>query len=359
MNHLPFSTKKCSMRNSRPGSVSFILVFLPAILLLAVTLTGCTIPSDNVSRNQADYIRSTEFKLNTVVTITIYDSDNENLLTECMNLCDKYEKIFSRTRTDSELYKLNHRELSPVPDTENTYEISEDLASLLSIGLSYSQKSNGAFDIAIAPLTDLWDFTAEEPSVPNGREIQEALSRCGWKGVTISGQKITLASPDTEFDLGGIAKGYIADRIKEYLLSRNVNSATINLGGNVLCIGAKPDGSPFNIGIQKPFADRNETAAVMEITDKSVVSSGIYERFFEKDGKLYHHILNPSTGYPYENDLIAVTIISDNSVDGDALSTTCFALGYEKGMDYAQSIPDIQAIFITDDYELHYTNPDS
>ena len=358
MNNLHFSRRKHPHNDSHPGFSSLIrCIFLPAALLCILSLTGCSdSKNDTSSGNKGDYIRSTSFKLNTVVTITIYDSDEEALLTECMDLCDKYEKIFSRTSTDSELYKLNHRELEPAAGTENTYEISKELADLLSAGLSYSRKSDGSFDIAIAPLTELWNFTAEKPEVPDNSAIRQALSKCGWEGVTIEGQKITLESPDTEFDLGGIAKGYIADRIKEYLISREVKSATINLGGNVLCVGTKPDGAPFTIGVQKPFADRNETAAAMEIDDKSVVSSGIYERFFEEDGKLYQHILDPSTGYPYDNDLIAVTIISDKSVDGDALSTTCFALGYEKGMDYAQSIPDIQAIFITDDYELHYTD---
>ena len=126
------------------------------------------------------------------------------------------------------------------------------------------------------------------------------------------------------------------------------------LGGNVLCIGGRPDGEPFKVGVQKPFADRNETAAVVDINGRSVVSSGIYERCFKQDGKLYHHILDPHTGYPYDNGLISVTIISDRSVDGDALSTTCFALGLKKGLAFAEK-KGVQAVFITKDYELHYT----
>lgn len=338
----------------RRNYVSLVSGLLSA-LFLVFSAMGCSTTRTGSSGTEEDYIRSTDFKLNTVVTITIYDSNDETLLSECMKLCDKYEKIFSRTRTDSELYQLNHRKISPAEGTTDTYIVSQELAELLSIGLDYSQKSDGAFDIAIAPLTELWDFTSESPSVPEDAEIQDALAFCGIQGVSVDGQKVTLESADTAFDLGGIAKGYIADRIKEYLCSQGVKSATINLGGNVVCIGTKPDGAPFKIGVQKPFADRNETAAVMEITDKSVVSSGIYERFFEEDGILYHHILNPQNGYPYDNDLISVTIISDRSVDGDALSTTCFALGYEQGIDFIQAIPDVQAIFITDDYELHYT----
>lgn len=127
------------------------------------------------------------------------------------------------------------------------------------------------------------------------------------------------------FDLGAIAKGYIADQVKEFLIDKGVGSAIINLGGNVLCLGSKPGGQAFKVGIQKPYADRNETIAIMELSDMSVVSSGVYERFFVKDGVSYHHILNPATGYPLDYGLISVTIISEKSVDGDGLSTTCFA----------------------------------
>lgn len=333
-----------------------ISAFLSALLLI-ISVCGCSHqPSDSQAGKSEEFIRSTNFLLNTVVTITIYDSEDEALLTGCMDLCKKYENIFSRTSAASELYQLNHRALPQDEGTSNTYTVSQELADLLSIGLDYSRKSNGVFDIAIAPLTELWDFSSESPKVPDDAAIHEALTKCGLQGVSVNGQKVTLESPETAFDLGGIAKGYIADRIKDYLLSQGVKSATISLGGNIVCIGSKPDGTPFKIGIQKPFADRNETAAAVEIEDKSVVSSGIYERFFEEDGILYHHILNPADGYPYQNDLIAVTIISDKSVDGDALSTTCFALGYEKGLEYIQTLPDVQAIFITEDYKLHYTS---
>lgn len=328
------------------------------LVFLAVSLAGCGIPQKEQPKavsDKQDFIRSTDFKLNTVVTVTIYDSRDQTLLEDCMKLCDKYEAVFSRTMPGSELYQLNHRELPPVPGTSTAYSVSEELAELISLGLDYRESSDGAFDIAIAPLTELWDFTAESPKVPEPEDIRNTLKKCGFEKVQIDGQKVTFTSPDTALDLGAVAKGYIADQIKEYLLSKGVESAIISLGGNVVCIGSRPDGTPFKIGIQKPFADRNETAAVMEIEDKSVVSSGIYERYFEEDGTLYHHILNPASGYPYDNDLISVTIISDKSVDGDALSTTCFALGYEKGMEYVQKLKDVQAVFITEDYELHYT----
>ena len=334
-------------------------IFAASLLLSSAAFSGCSLKANTAENSDAgsqEPVSATAIKLNTAVTVTIYDSQDRELLTECMNLCDKYEKIFSRTASDSELYQLNHRELTPVAGTEDTFQISDPLAELIRKGLYYSELSEGAFDIAIEPLTSLWDFTAEDPQVPEDRLIQKALTKCDYHNVSVSdNNEVILKTEDTALELGAIAKGYIADRLKDYLISQGVKSAIINLGGNVLCIGGKPNDSSFKIGIQKPFADRSETIAVMDIKDKSVVSSGVYERCFEQDGTLYHHLLNPRTGYPYDNGLIAVTIISDESVDGDALSTTCFALGLEDGMKLAESLDNVQAFFVTSDYEIHYT----
>ena len=357
-------------KRNRSHSRFFYLILCTVLVCPMLLFTGCeNITDADTSITGNEPISISSIKLNTAVQITIYDSQDKALLDDCLALCDKYELVFSRTNEKSELYKLNHRKDTsdkdpnadgqttpyPVSGTADTWHISEDLASLLSQGLSITRESDGAFDIAIAPLTSLWDFTAEDPKVPDDAAIQKALPLCSSDGVTIDGQDITLPSDDIQFDVGAIAKGYIADRLKDFLVKKSVKSAIINLGGNVLCIGSKPDGTPFKIGIQKPFADRNETEAVMDITGKSVVSSGIYERCFKQGGKLYHHILNPQTGYPYDNGLISVTIISDQSVDGDALSTTCFALGLEDGLKFAEK-KGVQAVFITEDYELHYTD---
>lgn len=357
-------------KRSRSHSRFFYLILCTVLVCPMLLFTGCgNITDADTSTTGNQPISISSIKLNTAVQITIYDSQDKALLDDCLALCDKYELIFSRTNEKSELYKLNHRKDTsdkdpnadgqttpyPVSGTADTWHISEDLASLLSEGLDITRESDGAFDIAIAPLTSLWDFTAEDPKVPDDAAIQKALPLCSSDGVTIDGQDITLPSDDIQFDVGAIAKGYIADRLKDLLVKKGVKSAIINLGGNVLCIGSKPDGTPFKVGIQKPFADRNETEAVMDITGKSVVSSGIYERCFKQNGKLYHHILNPKTGYPYDNSLVSVTIISDQSVDGDALSTTCFALGLDKGLKFAEK-KGVQAVFITEDYKLHYTD---
>lgn len=297
-------------------------------------------------------ITGTSFKLNTVVTVTIYDSEDRSLIDEAFALCDKYENLLSRTREASELYQLNQGTLTEGPDG---FALSPETAELIDKGLAYGQLSNGAFDIAIEPVSSLWDFVSSEKVIPTKEQLARALPLVSYEDVTLTGNSVRFAKEGMGLDLGAIAKGYIADRIKDQLVSQGVKSAIINLGGNVLCIGSKPDGKPFQIGIQKPFADRTETISTVQITDQSIVSSGIYERFFEQDGQFYHHILNPKTGYPYENGLVSVTIISDRSVDGDALSTTCFALGLEKGLELINSLDHVHAVFITEDYELHYS----
>ena len=167
-----------------------------------------------------------------------------------------------------------------------------------------------------------------------------------------------MSDPYAKIDLGGIAKGYIADQVKNYLVEEGIEHAYINLGGNILTLGGKTDDSNFRIGIQKPFAEDGTVMAVLPVSDKSIVSSGNYERYFKKDGKIYHHILDPSTGYPIENNLNQVTIISDKSVDGDALSTTCYALGLDEGLKLIQSMDNIEAVFITNDNTI-YKSSDS
>lgn len=305
-------------------------------------LSGCA--------RKIEPITKSSFMLNTFVTVTLYDSDDPDILNGCLELCRSYENVFSKTIKGSEIYKLNHR-----PAGEQTMTVSDDTAALLEKGLYYSEVSDGDFDITVEPLSSLWDFTSDVHAVPEPSKIEKAREKVNWKNLELDGTRLTFLSPDTTMDLGAIAKGYIADRMKDYLVESGVKSAIINLGGNVLCVGKKPDGKPFKIGLQKPYADRNETVATLNIDGMSVVSSGVYERHFEKDGVNYHHILNPKDGYPYQNGLVSVTIISDLSVDGDCLSTTCFSMGLERGMELIESIDGAYGVFITDDYELHYS----
>lgn len=296
-------------------------------------------------------ISTTSMKLNTIVTITIYDSTDESLLDGCLAICDQYEQLFSKTNPDSELYKLNHGLLSM--DSLGYATVSPETYQLIALGKKYANESNDAFNIALEPLTSLWNFTDNSDVVPADSSIKQVLPYLSSDMVQLKEPNLVmLCDPKCGIDLGGIAKGYIADRIKDYLVKNGVQSALINLGGNVLCIGQMKD-RPFSIGIKRPFSTADDSMTTISVTDCSVVSSGVYERYFEKDGILYHHLLNSKTGYPIQNGLLGVTIVAPLSVDADALSTTCFALGLEQGMKYIKTQKNTRAIFITDDYVLH------
>ena len=312
-------------------------------LCISLLLTGCT------TKKTQSILSDTRFMLNTVVTISLYDSSDSSILDGAFDLCQDYEDLLSRTKEGSEIYTFNNRK-NNAPIT-----VSDDTAELIEKALYYCELSDGAFDITIAPISSLWDFQADTPTVPDSEIIKEQVQSVNYKNLQLEGNILSSSNPKTQIDLGAIAKGFIADKIKEYLLSKGVKSAVINLGGNVLCVGEKPSNEAFQIGIQKPFETHQETVGTLAIRDLSIVSSGIYERYFKVDGKLYHHILNPRTGYPYESDLTSVTILSKKSVDGDGLSTTCFSLGLEKGMELIESLDDVYALFITSDGALHYT----
>jgi len=322
--------------------------FLPIIMSAAVIFSGCI----GCTRSQ-EPISRTDFKLNTVVTVTLYNTTDTSLLDGCMELCDRYELLFSRTNPDSELYKLNHGLLPRSGDGQIVYG---ETAELISLGLSYGVLSNGAFDITIAPVSSLWNFSSDTPAVPDATLLSKAKTHEDYRKVSVEGNIVTFAEENMSIDLGAIAKGYIADRMRDYLLENGIKNATINLGGNVLCIGNKNGSTPYRVGIQKPFAPQGESLTALSVTDRSVVSSGTYERYFKQDDTLYHHILDPKTGYPCQNYLTGVTILSEKSVDGDALSTTCFLLGSQKGLALIESLPDTEALFITEYGNLIYSS---
>ena len=299
-------------------------------------------------------ITITGYKLNTYVTITIYDSHDTTLLDDCMALCDKYELIFSRTNPESELYKLNHGLL---PQSKDSYYIvPNELFEAIELGKKYSEMSDDAFCIAMEPLTSIWNFTDGKDIVPANEQIETVLPFLNSEDIYLRApNEVAFANKGMGIDLGAIAKGYIADKIKEYLLSKDVHSALIYLGGNILCIGEK-ENTPFTIGIEKPFDVDGNPAAVVSVSDTSVVTSGTYERYFKKGEKLYHHILNKKDGYPIDNNLIAVTIITPSSTDADALSTTCFSLGLEKGLELLNSLEYADGFFITSNGKYYYTD---
>jgi len=321
------------------------IILLSLLLITSFSLLSC---SKNVEPATVS-----GFKFNTYITITSYSQVDSNILDKCLDLCDTYENLFSRTIESSTLSKMNNHEITEIP---------EELATLIQYGIQYGDLSKGAFDITIGSVSSLWDFTSDNPQVPSSSDINSALAYVNYKNISLQkkpgndGTYLISIPNGTIIDLGAIAKGYIADKLKEYLLENGVTSAIINLGGNILCVGDKPDNTSFNIGVKKPFSQSGESLVTLKINDKSIVSSGSYERCFTKDGQLYHHILNPKTGYPYDNQLTSVTIISDSSVQGDCLSTTCFTLGLDEGLKLIESLDGIEAIFVTSDNQIHYSS---
>ena len=315
---------------------------LPFLLSASVIFsgTGCSTPPANES------LEASGVYFDTIISIKIWGG-NQDILDHCKEMCSNYEQLFSRTIGTSDISKINASDGQPV-------EVDSETAELIEKGLYYSKLSGGKFDITIAPLSELWDIKNNPGNIPDEASIKEAISHINYQNVLVEGNTVTLKDPDAAIDLGGIAKGFIADKLKVYLKSEGIEHGQIDLGGNLLTIGSKTDGSDFHFGIQKPFAETNETITTVDVHDQSVVSSGIYERYFKKNGRIYHHLLDPETGYPFENNLLQVTIISGQSTDGDGLSTACFALGLEQGSRLIESLEDIQAIFVTDDYKLHY-----
>lgn len=312
-------------------------------ILLFFLFTSCSSPQKN------EKISVTGLYFDTVIQIDAWGAEISTL-EECKKICEKYESLFSNKIKSSEISRINASAGHPV-------KVSRETLDLISLGLRYCELSGGKFDITIAPLSDLWNFSDNpEHIIPDSKLIEDACTHVDYRNVQIdeAASTVTLRDPQAQIDLGGIAKGYIADQLKSYLEQEGVEHALINLGGNVLTLGTSINGSPFRIGIQKPFDEQNRSIDIVEVSDRSVVSSGVYQRYFEQDGILYHHILNPETGYPYDNNLLQATIISDHSADGDALSTCCFALGLEKGSALIESLDHVQAIFVTDDYRLHY-----
>ena len=345
---LSMNDNKCPQKSHKEIS-KYIIVkkglrirTLTALAIICAGITGCG--------RTADPVAETGFYLDTVVQITLYDTDGHDAcveyIRECFTLINEYEHLFSATMEGSDIWRINHAGGAPVI-------VSDDTIRLIQTAIYYSELSGGLVDLTVLPLSQLWNFGSEDSAhIPNDSDIKDAVSHIDYHMVSIDGNSVTLSDPKAAIDLGFIAKGYIADRLKEYLVNHDVESACISLGGNLITIGSKPDNKPYHIGIQKPFAAEGEIITAIDVTDSSVVSSGIYERYFYEDDVLYHHLLDTATGYPADKNIAGVTILAPSSVDADALSTTCFFLGIDTGMELIESLDNTEVLFITTDERL-------
>ena len=341
------------------------VLFLLFLTLSVGVLSGC-------ENKSVKSVSGTGFYFDTIVSFTIYGTDDESIIDTLFTICENGEYFFSVSQNDGELYRLNKGESTTVD---------EWLYKCVYRAIYFSELLDGKYDISIRPVSKLWDFRSGKGEVPDAEDIEKALDKVNYKdiklenkpiidlGVSEDGTALTSMIPyyeiylkeGMELDLGSVAKGYICDEISNYLKEEGIESAVISLGGNIQCLGGKlvgeDESEDFKVAVKSPFG--GDYSEVLYVRDKAVVTSGIYERCFEKDDVLYHHILDATTGYPVQNNLASVTIISDSGFNADILSTVCFLAGYEetlKKYEQFSKYGDFEAEFIYKDGSVKRTS---
>lgn len=301
-------------------------------LLTALLLTGCAAPMDPDEAQESIQV----IAMDTPMLITTYGERSVQAAYAAEDTIRELEAALSRTIEDSEVSRLN------AAGTLETGEDESDLISILKEAGRFCQETKGAFDITVAPVVAAWGFAGgEENRVPSEAELQTLLERVDGSAVKVEDRTVTLG-PGQAVDLGGIAKGYAADQLCKVFNANEIPRALAELGGNVLAWGDRPDGTPWRVGIQDPAHpdDKSALVGVLEIVDSFAVTSGSYQRYFEENGKRYHHIIDPSTGYPADSGLTSVTVVAGTGASGamcDAYSTALFIMGEEKALDFWRS----------------------
>lgn len=281
------------------------------------------------------------------ILLKLFD-DNQTLAGQVFRLIKQQENLFTVNRAASEVMAINDAA------GQHPVVVSQPVFDLIACAHAVSLLPDSLFNLAIGPLVKCWKIGFQGHSVPSETELQvrRALTNPQEVILDAASRSVMLARPGMEIDLGAIAKGYIADLVQAFLRQQQVSSALINLGGNVQTLGAPPEESGWSIGLKKPFGEASELIGVIGVDNRSVVTSGIYERYFELEGVCYHHILDPHSGYPLDNELLSVTVISDRSLDGDIYTTLLYGLGVEKGIACLADKPGIEAIFVTRDRQV-------
>ena len=319
-----------------------ISILIMTILLL--TITAC-------SKNSAENLTRTEFLMDTVITLKIYDNKDEKVMDKAIDRLKEIEDRMSATIDSSDVVLINNNAgIKPVKVNEDTYYVIEKAKH-------FAEISGGAYEPTIGPLVELWNITGtdekERDSIPTEDEINEKKALVDYKDLILAEDNMVyLNRKGMKIDLGGIVKGYAADEVKRIFLENNVNSAIIDLGGNIYALGEKPSGEAWKIGIQDPFNVTGNYIGILSIKDSSIVTSGDYERYFFHKGERFHHIIDGKTGYPSKNEVSGISVISDKSIDGDALSTALFVMGVEEGSKLANKLEGVETIFITKDKEV-------
>ena len=328
--------------------LKFILAFL-IIFSIIISISYICLNSfenkNSLTSNNLENLSKEVFAMDTVMTINIYNSTND-VLDLCEEKIIELDGLFSTTNENSEISILNKY-------GSNT--VSKDTFDLIEKSLKICTSTNGSLDISVYPLVQAWGFTTDSFKIPSNEEITNLLNYVDYKKIKLSTEENTVTLDENmQIDLGSTAKGYTSNSLIKILKDANVKSALLNLGGNVHALGAKPDNTPWRIAIKNPL--NNSNALVINIIDKAVITSGAYERYFIDDnGKKYGHIIDPKTGMPIENDLLSVTIIGEDAVLCDALSTSLFVMGLDKSIEYWKENNNFDAIFITKNNDIYIT----
>lgn len=318
------------------------------MLLTASLLSGCAGSSLIPSATSASGTATRDFfAMNTYMTITVNGTDAKAAADAAVTAVNDLEQSLSRNIASSEISAINSKAgVSPVVVSQETY-------GLIKSAVEYSARTDGVFDITIAPVMDVWGFTDGNYRVPAQSEIDTALAKVDYTKIVLNDADSTVFLSETgmSIDLGGIAKGYASDVVQTVIKSYDVSSAMISLGGNVAVLGKKADSSLFKIAITDPV-NPDQYIGILESTDVSVITSGGYERFFTEGGVTYIHIMDPATGSPVQSDLLSVTIVTPDGTEGDALSTALFVMGRDKAIEYGRTHTDFSFVLVTATGEL-------
>lgn len=325
------------------------------ISLAAFLLVGCQSKAAKVTKVTTTPTEDTQFLMGTVVKISIYNENKDDALKAAFKKVSDLADRITVNQKGSEVDKINNNAgVKPV-------KVSKDVYDLVKKALYYSKNSNGSFDLTIGPITSLWHIGFDDARKPSQEEIDQALKYVDYHDVKLNDQDRTvyLTKKHMQLDLGGIAKGFITDRVVGLLKKDGVSSAIVDLGGNIYVIGKSPSGdkkNPWTVGIQDPKKTRGTSLGKLPASNQTIVTSGIYERYLVVGDKTYMHLMNPKTGYPFDNNLMGVSIITKKSINGDALSTATFDKGLKEGMKYIEKQPDTEAIFVTKDKKVYITS---
>lgn len=310
-------------------------LFIGGLLVAALMLAGCGAQTSTEESSQSREV----YAMDTVMTLEAYGQNADAALDAAVAEIERLDALWSIASSDGEIAQLN---------AEKQITASADTLALLTRAKEISAATDGLFSTTIAPLMEAWGFTSGDYRVPDEAELSALLAHVDDEKIAISDSTITIPA-DAEVDLGGIAKGFTSARVMEIFRENGVENGILSLGGNVQALGTKPDGSLWRVGLQDP-ADERALFATLELADKAVITSGAYERNFEQDGVVYHHIIDPRTGYPAESGLSSVTIVSDDGTLADGLSTALYIMGKEAAVEFWRSHrDDFDMVLLADD----------